>query len=165
MPRFELLETRGLEVLLADPQPVPQITGRPASAVDDGQWWQRRHTFGLLAGACRPTDQVCGLRCYGRQRGLRLTDASQHIQPMQKALPQMNRKRPQVVSDSTGMTGMAMIGAILGGACDPVPLAKLRHARCQHDEAAIAKALHGQWREEHLFALAQAVALSDVDHQ
>jgi transposase len=102
---------------------------------------------------------------YLRQRGMLLTYASQHIQHMQKALTQMNLKLQQVVSDITGMTGMAIIRAILAGERDPVQLAKLRHYRCQHDEAAIAKALHGQWREEHLFALAQAVALYDIYHQ
>ena len=77
----------------------------------------------------------------------------------------MHLKRQQVVSDIPGRTGMAMIRAILGGERDPVPWAKLRHDRCQPDEAAIAQALHGQWRAEQLFALAQAVAVSDVDHQ
>jgi transposase len=165
MPLFELLETRGFEVLLVDPQPVQNIKGRPQSDVHDCQWWQRLHTFGLLAGAFRPTDQVGVLRSYVRPRGMLLTYASQHLQHRQKALTQMHLKRQQVVSDITGMTGRAIIRAILGGERDPVPWAKLRHDRCQHDEAAIAKALHGQWRAEHLFALAQAVALYDVDHQ
>jgi transposase len=165
IPLFELLETRGFEVLLVDPQQVQKIKGRPKSDVHDCQWLQRLHTFGLLAGAFRPTDQVCVLRSYLRQRGMLLTYASQHIQHMQKALTQMNLKLQQVVSDITGMTGMAIIRAILAGERDPVQLAKLRHYRCQHDEAAIAKALHGQWREEHLFALAQAVALYDIYHQ
>ena len=73
MPRFELLETRGFEVWLVDPQPGQHITGRPQSDVQDCQWWQRRHTFGLLAGAFRPTDQVGVLRRDGRPRGLLLT--------------------------------------------------------------------------------------------
>jgi transposase len=77
----------------------------------------------------------------------------------------MNIKLQHVVSDVTGVTGLAIIRAILAGERDPVKLARLRNYRCQHDEEAIAKALHGQWREEHLFALAQAVALYDVYHQ
>ena len=94
-----------------------------------------------------------------------LTYAGQHIQHRQKALTQMNIKLQHVVSDLTGVTGMAIIRAILAGERDPVTLARLRDYRCQHSEATIAKALYGQWREEHLFALAQAVALYEVYHQ
>lgn len=165
IPLFELLETRGFEVLLVDPHQVQKIKGRPKSDVHDCQWLQRLHTFGLLASAFRPTDQVCVLRSYLRQRAMLLTYASHHIQHMQKALTQMNIKLQHVVSDVTGETGMAIIRAILAGERDPVKLARLRHYRCHHDEATIAKALHGQWREEHLFALAQAVALYDMYHQ
>jgi transposase len=86
IPLFELLERRGFEVLLVDPQQVQKIKGRPKSDVHDCQWLQRLHTFGLLAGACRPPDQVCVLRSYLRQRAMLLTYASQHIQHMQKAL-------------------------------------------------------------------------------
>src|SRR5439155_11260134 len=123
------------------------------------------HAYGLLAGAFRPDDQVCVLRAYLRQRQMLITHASQHIQHMQKALEQMNVKLPEVVSDLTGVTGMAIIRAILAGERDPVTLARLRDYRCQHSEETLAKALYGQWREEHLFALAQAVALYEVYHQ
>jgi transposase len=164
IPLFELLERRGFEVLLVDPPQVQKIKGRPKSDVHDCQWLQRLHTFGLLAGAFRPPDQVCVLRSYLRQRAMLLTYASQHIQHMQKALTQMNLKLQHVVSDVTGETGMAIIRAILAGERDPVQLARLRNYRCHHDEETIAKALHGQWREEHLFALAQAVALYDLYH-
>jgi transposase len=165
IPLFELLETRGFEVLWVDPQPVQQIKGRPKSAGHACQWRPRLHTCGLLAGAFRPTDPVCVLRSYLRQRALWLSDASQHIQHRQQALPQMNLTRQHVVSDVTGEAGMAMRRALLAGACDPLKLARLRHDRCQHAEATIAKALHGQWRDEHLFALAQAVALSEMYHE
>jgi transposase len=165
IPLFELLERRGLEVLLVDPQQVQKIKGRPKSDVHDWQWLQRLHTFGLLAGAFRPPDQVCVLRSYLRQRAMFLSYASQHIQHMQKALTQMNLKLQHVVSDVTGETGMAIIRAILAGERDPVQLARLRNYRCHHDEETIAKALHGQWRDEHLFALAQAVALYDMYHE
>jgi hypothetical protein len=94
-----------------------------------------------------------------------LSDASQHIQPRPKALTPMRIKRQHVVSDVTGETGMAIMRAMLAGERDPVQLAHLCHDRCQHDEATMAKALRGQWREEHLLALAQAVALYDRYHQ
>ena len=72
---------------------------------------------------------------------------------------------PQVVSDLTGVTGMAILKAIIAGERHPVTLAKLRNPHCHHDEDDIAKALQGTWRAEHLFALQQAVALYDFYHQ
>jgi transposase len=129
IPLFALLESRGFEVLLVDPRQVQKTKGRPKSDVHDRQGLQRLHTFRLLAGAFRPTDQVCVRRRYLRQRGMLLTYARQHIQHMQTALPQMHLKRQQIVSDITGMTGMAIIRAILAGERDPVPWAKLRHDR------------------------------------
>jgi transposase len=94
-----------------------------------------------------------------------LSYASQHIQHRQKALTQMNLKLQHVVGDVTGETGMAMMRARLAGERDPMKLARLRHDRCHHDEATIAKARHGQWRGEHLFALAQAVARYETYHE
>src|SRR5439155_24232820 len=122
------------------------------------------HAYGLLAGAFRPDDQVCVLRAYLRQRQMLITHASQHIQHMQKALEQMNVKLPEVVSDVTGVTGMAIIKAILAGERDPVTLAKLRDRWCKHGEEQIAKALQGTRRAEHLFALRQAVELYEFYH-
>jgi transposase len=165
IPLFELLETRGFEVLLVDPQQVQKIKGRPKSDVHDCQWLQRLHTFGLLAGAFRPPEQVGVLRSYLRQRAMLLTYAAQHIQHMQKALTQMNIKLQHVVSDITGGTGFAIIRAMLAGERDPMQLAQLRDYRCTHDAATIARALQGSWREEPLFALTQAVELYDVYHQ
>jgi transposase len=165
IPLFELLETRGFEVLLVDPPQIQKIKGRPKSDVHDCQWIPRLHTFGLLASACRPADQICVLRSYLRQRAMLLTYAGQHIQHMQKARTQMNLKVQHGVSDVTGGTGWAIIRAILAGERDAGTLAQLRDYRCKHDEATIARALQGTWREEHLFSLAQAVALYEVSHQ
>jgi transposase len=159
LPLFELLASRGVEVLLVDPQQVQKLKGRLKRDVHDCPWRQRLQTFGLLAGAFRPPDQVCIRRSYLRQRALLLTYASQPIQHLQKALTQRNSKLQHVVSDLTGETGMAIMRAILAGARDPVKLARLRHDRGQDDEATMAKARHGHGREAHLLALAQAVVL------
>jgi transposase len=83
--------------------------------------------------------------------------ASRAVQPMQKALEQMNLKLTEVVSDITGKTGMTIIRAILAGERDPQLLATYRDKRCKHDQGTIAKALTGHWRAAHLFALQQAV--------
>src|SRR5438094_2238643 len=165
IPLFELLETRGLEVLLIDPRQAKRAPGRPKTDRLDCQWLQRLHAYGLLAAAFRPEDQVCVLRGYLRHRQMLLTYAAHHIQHMQKALQQMNLKLTQVVSDITGVTGMAILKAIIAGERHPQHLAQLRNPHCQHAEDDIAKALQGTWRAEHLFALQQAVALYEFYHQ
>jgi len=165
IPLFELLEARGFTVVLADAREVQRAPGRPKSDVQDCQWLQRLHTYGLLAAAFRPPEQVCVLRSYLRQRAMLVTYTSQHIQHMQKALTQMNIKLQHVVSDVTGVTGMAILRALLDGERDPQKLAQLRDRHCQHSEAEIARALQGNWRAEHLFALQQAVELYEFYHR
>lgn len=161
IPLFELLEQRGFDVLLVDARHVKHVPGRKTDVLDC-QWLQQLHTFGLLRGAFRPNDQVCVLRSYLRQRAMLVRCAAQHIQHMQKALTQMNLKLQHVVKDITGKTGMTIIRSILAGQRDPHQLATHRDHRCKHDEATIAKALVGNYREEHLFELRQAVELFDV---
>jgi transposase len=159
VPLFELLESRGFEVLLVDPRQSRHAPGRPKSDVLDCQWLQRLHCYGLLTASFRPAEQVVVLRSYLRQRQMLLAYAGHHVQHMQKALEQMNVKLTEVVSDVTGVTGMKIIQAILQGQRDPLRLAKLRNESCKRTEAEIARALHGNWRAEHLFALKQALAL------
>ena len=161
---FELLESRGFQVLLVDPRRLKSVPGRKTDVLDC-QWIQQLHTFGLLSGAFRPVEQICVLRAYMRQRAMLVQYAAQHIQHMQKALQQMNVKLDKVLSDITGVTGMAIVEAILGGERDPLKLAQRRHLQCRNDEATIAKALEGNWRDEHLFALRQALALYKTYHQ
>jgi transposase len=165
MPLFELLEARGMQVLLIDPRQAKRAPGRPTTDRLDCQWLQRLHAYGLLAGAFRPEDQVCVLRSSLRHRQMLLTSAAHHMQHMQKALHQMNLKRTQVVSDVTGVTGMRIIKAIVAGERDPQRLAKLRTPHCHHEADDIAKALQGPWRAEPLFALRQAVELYEVSPQ
>jgi len=156
---FELLERRGFEVFLVDPRQTKHAPGRPKTDRLDCQWIQRLHSFGLLTASFRPEDQVVVLRSYLRQRQMLISHAGQHIQHMQKALELMNVKLTEVVNDVTGMTGMAIIKDILAGQRDPLKLAKHRDCRCRRTEAEIARALHGNWRDEHLFALQQALEL------
>jgi transposase len=165
IPLFELLERRGFQVQLVDPRQVKRAPGRPKTDFLDCQWLQRLHSYGLLSAAFRPADQVVVLRSYLRQRLMLIQYGGQHIQHMQKALEQMNVKLAEVVSDITGLTGLAIIQAILRGQRDPLQLARLRNPNCQRTEAEIARALYGNWRAEHLFALEQALALYEFYQQ
>lgn len=161
IPVFELLERRGFEVKLVDARHVKNVSGRKSDVLDC-QWIQQLHTYGLLAGAFRPSDEVCVLRSYLRQREMLRQTASMHIQHMQKALQQMNLLLHNVVSDITGVTGMKIMKAILAGERDPRVLARNRDERCKHSSATIAKSLVGNYRAEHLFALRQAVELYEM---
>jgi transposase len=156
IPLYELLEGNGFEVLLVDPRYTKQVKGRPKTDRLDCQWIYRLHSVGLLAAAFRPDEKTCQLRSYLRQRGNLIRYAGQHIQHMEKALEQMNLKLTEIVSDITGVTGRAIVQAILRGTRDPHKLAKLRNRRCKANETEIAQALNGSYREEHLFALRQA---------
>jgi transposase len=158
IPLYELLESEGFEVFLVDPSYTKQVKGRPKTDRLDCKWIQRLHALGLLAAAFRPAEKICVLRNYLRQRANLVCCCGEDIQHMQKALEQMNLKLTEVLSNITGTTGMAILKAILKGKRDPVELAKLRDPRCKNTEAAIAQALTGSYRDEHLFALRQALA-------
>jgi transposase len=157
---FEILDAKGFDVKLVNPRAVKNAPGRKTDVLDC-QWIQQLHTYGLLQGAFRPVDQICELRAYLRQRAMLISYAAHHIQHMQKALEQMNIKLNRVISDITGVTGMKIIRAIIAGERNPKKLAQMRNSRCGNNESTIAKALEGNWRSEHLFALQQAVELYD----
>ncbi len=163
IPLFGVLEERGLEVMLVDPRRLKNVPGRKTD-VSDCQWLQQLHTYGLLSGAFRPDAEIRRLRSYLRQRSMLVEYAAHHIQHMQKALTQMNVKLQHVISDITGKTGMDIIEAIVRGERDPGQLAGLRDRRIRADEETIAKSLHGDWREEHIFELTQALELYRFYH-
>src|SRR5262245_44018450 len=153
VPLYELLQAEGFEVLLVDPSYSRQLRGRPKTDRRDCQWIYRLHSVGLLAAAFRPDEQTCRLRAYLRQRANLIRQASRHVQHMQKALEQMNLKLTEVLSDITGVTGRAVLQAILRGPRAPEKLAKYRDKACKASAAEIAQALTGTYREEHLFEL------------
>ena len=161
IPIFELLEERGLQVYLVNARHIQNVPGRK-SDVQDCQWIQRLHSYGLLSASFRPEAEMVVLRSYLRQRAMLIEHRAAHIQHMQKALQQMNVQLTQVLSDISGVTGLAIIRAIVGGERDPATLAQLRHGRCRRSAADIAKALTGHYRSEHVFALKQALALYDA---
>ncbi len=161
IPAYEILEARGLIVLLVNARHIKHVPGRKTDVVDC-QWIQQLHTYGLLDGAFRPAEETIALRSYMRQRETLTLQASDQIRRMQKGLRQMNLLLDNVVSDIDGVTGMKIIRAILDGERDPHVLAKFRHGRCKKDERTIAASLEGHYRAEHLFSLRQSVELYDI---
>jgi transposase len=157
IPVFQVLETCGIEVCLANAQHVQNVPGRKTD-VSDCQWLQYLHEVGLLRGSFRPPDEICAIRTLLRHRSTLVAEAATHIQHMQKSLTQMNVQLQHVISDLSGTSGLAIIDAMLDGERDAARLAALRDVRVQASEATIKKALVGDWREEHLFTLRQARA-------
>jgi transposase len=164
IPLFQILETSGLEVRLVNAHFVKTVPGRKSDVLDC-QWLQKLHSYGLLSGSFRPDDQICVFRSYIRQRDSLTKSASVHIQRMQKALTQMNVQLHRVVSDITGVTGMAIIRAIIAGTRDPQQLAALKDPRAKRSTDEIAAALVGDYRVEHLFVLKQELNLYDMYQQ
>ena len=164
VPLFELLESRGLSVYLVNARHVKNVSGRKSDVLDC-QWLQQLMSYGLLSGAFRPKEEICALRSIRRQRGMLLCYQGQHVQHMQKALAQMNLQLANVISDVVGETGQKILRAIIAGERDPLKLAELKHARIRASKQQIAMSLHGNWREEHLFELTQAVELFDAYSQ
>jgi transposase len=163
IPLFQILETRGFEVCLVNARHVKNVPGRKSDVLDC-QWLQYLRSVGLLRGSFRPPDQVCVLRTYLRHRDMLVKSAARHVQHLQKALTQMNLQLHHVISDLTGLTGLAILDAILAGERDPQKLAALRDRRIKASDATIAKALRGDYRAEQLFTLKQALALYRYYH-
>jgi transposase len=152
---FQILEKSGLQVVLVNPRQIKNVTGRKTD-VQDCQWIQKLHTYGLLGASFRPADAYCVARSYVRLRDDLVASRSSQIQLMQKALHQMNVQLSHVLSDITGESGLAIIGAILAGQRNPVAIAGLANKRVKSSKEEIAQALVGDYRAEHLFALQTA---------
>jgi len=160
IPVYELLEQRGLKVWLVDARQMKYVPGRK-SDVQDCQWLQKLMSLGFLRAAWRPGGEVCVVRAVARQRDVLLADQASWVQRMQKALVQMNIQLTEVITDVMGMTGQAIIRAIVAGERDPKALARHRNRRVKASTEEITKALSGNWRDEHLFVLRQALAMYD----
>lgn len=163
IPVFEILAAREVDVILVNARDVKQVPGRKTD-VNDAQWLQQLHQYGLLRGSFRPREAVVQLRAYLRLRERLIEYAASHIQHMQKALMEMNVQVHHAVSDITGATGMRIIRAIVNGERSPAVLAAFRDPRCAASEETLRAALTGHYRDEHVFALRQALDLYDV-HQ
>jgi transposase len=154
LPAYEILAEQGLEVYLVNARHTKNLPGRK-SDVQECQWLLQLHTFGLLNNSFRPPEEICVLRAYGRHRAEHVTAAGACIQRMQKVLTEMNVQLATVISDISGLTGTAIIQAILNGERDRYKLADLADPRIHATREEIARSLEGNWRKELLFILQQ----------
>jgi transposase len=160
IPIFEILEARGMDAYLVNGRHIKQVPGRKSDVLDC-QWIQKLHSLGLLSASFRPDYEMCALRAYLRHRDQIIQHRTPHILHMQKALQYMNVQLPQVLTNTTGATGMAIIRAIVAGERNPITLAQLRDPKCHSSQEEFVKALTGDWKDEQLFILQQSLALYD----
>ncbi|MEO8357818.1 MAG: lipocalin family protein [Chloroflexota bacterium] len=125
IPLFEELERQGFECLLISSRSLRKVAGQKTD-VEDAQWIQTLHSYGLLKGSFRPQGDLVALRTLLRHRAQLLEHRAPHIQHMQKALLQMNIQLTQAVTDVMGVTGQKIIRMILMGERNPETLAALR---------------------------------------
>ncbi|MGA8731024.1 MAG: IS110 family transposase [Terracidiphilus sp.] len=156
LPPYEILEEAGLRVCLVNSKHVKHVPGRK-SDVRDCQWLQYLHSVGLLQASYRPENAICEIRSLSRHRASLVELATVHVQHMHKALTQMNLQIHHVLSDITGMSGLAIVDAILAGQRSPAQLAALCHVTVRSPRETVIKSLVGNYRPEHLFTLRQSL--------
>jgi len=154
IPVYDILEEAGFEVYLVNARDTKNLPGKKTD-VQESQWLMKLHTYGLLRNSFRPTNEIRMMRNYWRQRNDLVRSAGRHIQRIQKVLTQMNVQLGNVISDVSGLTGQAIIKAILDGERDPWQLAAYRDPRVKSSEEEIAQSLEGNWQEDLLFVLKQ----------
>jgi len=154
IPVYDILEAAGLEVYLVNARETKNLPGKK-SDVQESQWLMKLHTYGLLRNSFRPAPEIRRMRTYWRQRNDLIQSAARHIQRMQKVLTEMNVQLANVLSDVSGMTGQAIVKAILKGERDPYKLAELRDWRGKATQEQMARSLEGNWQEDLLFLLRQ----------
>jgi hypothetical protein len=153
---YDILSEAGLDVWLVDGRQTMQVPGRKTD-VKDCQWIQQLHSYGLLKRCFVAEGTVKELRGYQRLREDHIRSCSMHINHMQKALIEMNIRLPEVLSQTHGASGMAIIEAILKGERDPHKLLSLCHGSLiKNKSEEIIKALEGTYTSRGLFALRQA---------
>lgn len=173
LPLYGVLEAAGLDVRMVDGRQTRHLPGRK-SDMQDCQWGATLHAHGLLRAGFVPPAPIRRLQDYLRLRGEHVAAAARHVQHMQKALERMNIKLHDVISTLTGASGLAVVRAILAGERDPAALLDLCDVRIRKVKAErVLESLRGDWADEHLFALGQAVQswdhyqaqIVDCDHR
>lgn len=160
IPIYDLLEQHGIQPYLVNARYVKTVPGRKTDW-NDAQWLQKLHSLGLLHASFRPDGEIRSLRTLVRYRSELIERRAPHINHMIQALKHMNLQLNLVLTDITGVTGLAILRAIVAGERDPHKLAQLRQPGCKHSEAEIVKALTGTWDDAQLFVLQQALDLFD----
>jgi transposase len=150
-PIWHVLEGQ-FELILANAVQIRNIPGRK-SDVNDAMWIADLLAHGLIRSSFVPPAPIHDLRDLTRTRKQLVREISQHTLRIQKVLEDANLKLTGVISDIMGMSGRAMIEAIIRGEQDPERLADLSQGRLKANRAAVVAALHGRVTTHHRFLL------------
>jgi len=154
---YDMIEQSGIDVCLVNGRAMKNVPGRK-SDVQDCQWLQELHSYGLLRACFIPNDITRQLRTYTRLRKDHLSLSTQHIQHMQKAFDSMNIKLHNVISQINGVSGMRIVKAIIEGNQNPNKLAELcEESILKKKRDLVIASLKGNFRDDYIFALSQAV--------
>jgi transposase len=154
---FDMIEEAGIEIFLVNPAHLKYVPGRKTD-VQDCQWIQQLHSYGLLKPSFVPQASIKILRSYLRIREQHVKDGASCIQRMQKALTMMNLMLHNVISRLNSVSGMRVLKAILEGQRDPETLLSLcDKSIIKNKRDQVLAALQGNHKDEHLFALKQAL--------
>lgn len=153
---YDILEQHGIRVVLVNARDTRNVPGRKTD-VQECQWLMKLPTYGLLRDSFRLEQSMECVRTVWRVRNRHVEEAARTVQHMQKALTKMNIQLANVISDISGLSGQAIITAVLKGERNPFKLAELCDWRIRAGKEEIAGSLEGNWREDVLFELQQAV--------
>jgi transposase len=158
-PVWHVLEGH-VELILGNAKEIRNVPGRK-SDVNDATWIADLLAHGLIRGSFVPPQPIQELRDLTRTRTQLVRERSQHVQRIQKVLEDANVKLAGVLSDVLGVSGRAMLEAMIQGESDARRLAQLTHGRVKATRAELEEALEGRVREHHRFLL--RVHLNQID--
>jgi transposase len=151
-PLFILLQDYQLNPILVNGKFTKNVSGKKTDVLDC-QWIQKMHSLGLLEGSFIPDLFTEKIRQYWRHRQTLVDGCAAYKNKIQKALRLMNIRLDSVITEVTGLSGKAIITAILSGERDAHKLANLAHDRVKKSKEEVAFALTGDWRDEYVFEL------------
>ena len=147
---YYLLEDGPFEVVLCNPRHVKNLPGRKTD-VSDAAWLAQLGAHGLLRGSFVPPEPIRELRDLTRTRTTLVRERSREIQRLEKLLEDAGIKLSSVATDITGVSGRAMLEALIEGERDPAILAELAQRRLRSKIPELTEALTGRFREHHVF--------------
>jgi transposase len=148
-PFVYLLQARGLVVWLVNARDVKHLPGRPKTDKLDAVWLAKLNERGMLRPSFIPPAQIRQLRDYTRLRADLTQERSRHKQRLEKLLEDALIKLSTVATDIFGVSGRAMIEALIAGQRDPRVLAELARGRLRVKHAALVEALTGRFDDHH----------------
>ena len=149
-PFYYLLEDAPFEVELVNARQVKNLPGRK-SDVSDAAWLAQLGAHGLVRGSLVPPEPIRQLRDLTRTRTSVVRERGREIQRMEKLLEDAGIKLSSVASDINGVSGRAMLEALIGGQRDPVALSDLAKRRLRSKIPQLTEALTGRFNEHHAF--------------